>query len=57
MWESSIPNLPTDGLIELAKDTEHRIGSHVSGGNPIDEYVERQRYLLSLIQDELAKRT
>jgi hypothetical protein len=42
--------------MQLALDAEHRIGSHVVGGNQIDEYVERQQALLTLIQEELVKR-
>lgn len=55
-WKASIPNIPTIGLIDLAKDAEARIGSHVAGGNPVNEYVERQQALLKLIQDELLRR-
>ena len=55
-WKSSIPNLSTESLIILVHDAESRIGSHVAGGDPVDEYVEKQRYLLSLIQDELSRR-
>jgi hypothetical protein len=55
-WQRSIPNISTVGLLSLAKDAEYRIGSHVAGGNPVDEYVERQQALLSAIQDELNKR-
>ncbi|USK85709.1 hypothetical protein [Peribacillus asahii] len=43
-------------LYETVKDVEWRIGSHVAGGNPIDEYVDRQRKIIGLIQDELMKR-
>lgn len=52
----SIPRLTNFQLMDLAKDAEYRIGSHVAGGNPVDEYVERQQKILSLIQDELEKR-
>lgn len=55
-WESSISNISDQGLMDLAKDAEMRIGSHVAGGNPVSSYVEKQQYLLSLIQNELAKR-
>jgi hypothetical protein len=57
MWQSQIPQLSTQGLVLLAKDAEHRIGSHVAGGDPVPEYVERQQSLLTLIQDELVKRS
>jgi hypothetical protein len=56
LWQSQIPQLSTDSLIQLALDTEHRIGSHVAGGDPVKEYVESQQSLLTLIQDELVKR-
>lgn len=55
-WKSCIPNIPTDGLIDLAKDAEMRIGSHVAGSNPVPEYFERQQALLELIQEELERR-
>lgn len=51
-----IPNLPTEMLLRLAEDAHYRIGSHVAGGMPVDAYVEKQRKILSLIQDELANR-
>jgi hypothetical protein len=51
-----IPQLSDDQLIALAKDAEQRIGSHVAGGMPSDEYVARQRSILSMVQDELGKR-
>lgn len=44
-------------LHALAKDAEYRIGSHVAGGLPVDEYVEKQRHLLTLIQNELERRS
>jgi hypothetical protein len=30
LWQSQIPQLSTDSLIQLALDAEHRIGSHVA---------------------------
>ncbi|MFJ8268512.1 hypothetical protein [Peribacillus asahii] len=51
-----IASLSDYQLYETVKDVEWRIGSHVAGGNPIDEYVDRQRKIISLIQDELMKR-
>jgi hypothetical protein len=56
LWQSQIPQLSTESLIQLALDAEHRIGSHVAGGDPNSDYVERQQSLLTLIQDELVKR-
>lgn len=56
LLEASIHQVSTSGLIALALDAEHRIGSHVSGGEVNDEYVEKQRKLLTLIQAELKKR-
>jgi hypothetical protein len=55
-WKSSLPNLSTTSLIDLVRDAEARIGSHVAGGNPVTEYVEKQQALLELIQDELGRR-
>jgi hypothetical protein len=57
MWQSQIPQLSTPSLIQLAKDAEHRIGSHVAGGDPVPEYVEKQQTLLTLIKEELSKRS
>jgi hypothetical protein len=55
-WKSSIPRLSDSDLYNLAKDAEIRIGSHIAGGNPIDEYLGKQQALLELIQDELLRR-
>jgi hypothetical protein len=55
-WKSCLPHLSDLELCNLAKDAEARIGSHVAGGNAIDEYVQRQQALLELIQDELLRR-
>jgi hypothetical protein len=55
-WKSRIPFLSSSSLLNLAKDAEIRIGSHVAGGAPLTEYVEKQQALLGLIQDELASR-
>lgn len=55
-WKTYIPLLQTNDLIALTRDAEARIGSHVAGGNPVKEYVEKQRTLLTLIQEELQKR-
>jgi hypothetical protein len=55
-WKASIPYLSDADLLNLAKDAEARIGSHVAGGNDLDEYVQRQQALLELIQDELERR-
>lgn len=55
-WKDAIPNIPVEGLISLARDAEARIGSHVAGGNPVNEYVQRQQALLELVQDELLRR-
>lgn len=55
-WKSSISSLSDSQLYSLVKDVEARIGSHVAGGNAIDEYVQRQQALLELIQDELLRR-
>jgi hypothetical protein len=57
IWQSSIPQISTPGLISLAIDAEARIGSHVAGGDPLPEFIEKQQKLLSLIQDELSKRS
>jgi hypothetical protein len=57
LWQSQIPHLSTESLIQLALDAEHRIGSHVAGGVPNSAYVERQQALLTLIQEELVKRS
>jgi hypothetical protein len=56
-WKASLPNLSTTSLIDLVRDAEARIGSHVAGGNPVNEYVEKQQVLLELIRDELLNRS
>ncbi|MCM3567884.1 hypothetical protein [Neobacillus mesonae] len=55
-WKTCLPHLSDADLANLAFDTERRIGSHIAGGNPIDEYVQRQQALLEVIQDELLRR-
>ncbi|SDM18202.1 hypothetical protein [Bacillus sp. OK048] len=55
-WKASLPQLSYADLITLVEDAERRIGSHVAGGNEINEYVQRQQALLELIQDELLRR-
>ncbi len=57
LWKASIPTLATEGLYLLAKDAEARIGSHIAGGSPVDGYIESQRHLLTLIQNELENRS
>lgn len=56
LWKSQITQVPNEGLHSLAKDAEYRIGSHVAGGFPNQDYVEKQQTLLSLIQEELLRR-
>ncbi|MBO0961484.1 hypothetical protein J1P26_17395 [Neobacillus sp. MM2021_6] len=55
-WKSSLPQLSYADLLNLVEDAERRIGSYVAGGNPINEYVQRQQALLELIQEELERR-
>lgn len=55
-WKACLPHLADTDLVNLVHDTERRIGSHIAGGNQIDEYVQRQQALLELIQDELLRR-
>lgn len=55
-WKSQIPSLSDKQLHIFARDAEQRIGSHVAGGNPIDEYVQKQQAFLELIQEELLRR-
>ncbi|MCM3618715.1 hypothetical protein M3936_14080 [Sutcliffiella horikoshii] len=50
---TSIKNLSSEGLYLLAKDAEQRIGSHVAGGITDENYVNQQRNILQLVQDEL----
>lgn len=54
--ESQIKSLPMQGLLLLVEDVERRIGSHVAGGDPVEEYVQHQRYILDLVQNELERR-
>jgi hypothetical protein len=55
-WKASLPQLSDSELHILVKDAEYRIGSHIAGGNAIDEYVQKQQALLELVQDELLRR-
>ncbi|WP_203364703.1 hypothetical protein [Bacillus sp. REN10] len=54
--ESQIKSLSVEGLHLLVVDVERRIGSHVEGGDPADAYVEHQKYILDLVQEELKRR-
>ncbi|UAT31943.1 hypothetical protein K7T73_06905 [Bacillus badius] len=54
--ESQIKSLSENGLMLLAEDVNRRIGSHVAGGDPVEEYVQHQRYILDLVQEEFKKR-
>ncbi|MFL0361425.1 hypothetical protein ACH0BF_00215 [Pseudobacillus sp. 179-B 2D1 NHS] len=54
--EAQIKSLRTEGLLLLVEDVERRIGSHVAGGDPVEEYVDHQKYILSLVQQELERR-
>lgn len=56
LLESQIKSLRTEGLILLVEDAERRIGSHVAGGDPVEEYVDHQKYILDLVQEELKRR-
>ncbi|KIL80711.1 hypothetical protein [Bacillus badius] len=38
------------------EDVERPIGSHVAGGDPVEEYVDHQKYILDLVQQELERR-
>lgn len=55
-FASSIPNLTDDQLTALVQDCESRIGSHVAGGDPNEQYVEHQKMIIGLVQDELERR-
>ena len=54
--ESQIKSLRTEGLLLLVEDAEKRIGSHVAGGDPNEAYVQDQRYILDLVQEEFKRR-
>ena len=54
--ESQIKSLQTEGLLHLIEDAERRIGSHVAGGDPVESYMQHQRYILDLAQEELKRR-
>ncbi|MFL0365361.1 hypothetical protein ACH0BF_20345 [Pseudobacillus sp. 179-B 2D1 NHS] len=56
LLESQIKSLRTEGLLLLVEDAERRIGSHVAGGDPVEEYVQQQRYILDLVQEEFKRR-
>ena len=54
---NSIGNLSEDALFMLVQDAEHRIGSHVAGGMPDENYVMQQQHILTLVQEELNSRS
>ncbi|WP_203363065.1 hypothetical protein [Bacillus sp. REN10] len=54
--ESQIKSLSAEGLLLLVEDVERRIGSHTAGGDPVDAYIQHQRYILDLVQEELKSR-
>ncbi|KIL77798.1 hypothetical protein [Bacillus badius] len=54
--ESHIKSLSENGLMLLVEDAERRIGSHVACGDPVEEYVDHQKYIFSLVQPELERR-
>lgn len=54
--ESQIKSLSEEGLMLLVEDVERRIGSHVAGGDPVEEYVQHQLYILDLVQEEFRRR-
>ncbi|KIL74739.1 hypothetical protein [Bacillus badius] len=56
LLESQIKSLRTEGLILLVEDAERRIGSHIADGDPDEKYVDHQKYILSLVQQELERR-
>lgn len=54
--EGGINKLSTTGLLAMYKDVVHRIGTHVTGGNSVVEYIRKQERILNLIQDEILRR-
>ena len=54
--ESQIKGLLGKDLLLLVAGVERRIGSHIVGGDPVEEYVQQQRYILDLVHKELKKR-
>lgn len=54
--KAALRQLSYGGLLELAKDAQYRIGSHIAGGYPVEEYIEKQRNLLDEIQNEFIRR-
>lgn len=55
-YRAAMPNLSDEQLLALVQDCEARVGSHVMGGNPDENYIEKQRAIVSLVQDEFARR-
>lgn len=53
---SSIKGLSIDGLTLLVRDCEQRIGSNVAGGMPNETYIENQKGIINLVQEELLTR-
>lgn len=51
-----LKQLDERALFDLVKDCEARIGSHCAGGSPDDVYVQKQRAIITAVQNELNKR-
>lgn len=54
--KDSIKGLSDDGLYLVYQDAVQRVGSHVSGSDPVPEYIQQQESIMNMVQDELMGR-
>lgn len=52
----SISGLSIEGLLLLVQSCEQRIGSNVAGRMPDEAYINKQRGIISLVEEEILKR-
>lgn len=52
----AIRNLSTQGLYALVEDCTYRIGSHSLSDDPNEEYLNQQKAIVQMVQEELVSR-
>jgi hypothetical protein len=57
MSPNDLKGISDEGLRDLARDTFYRIGTHAAGEYPSDSYLEQQRSIIAMIQEELSRRS
>jgi hypothetical protein len=56
MIREQIKTLSDQGLMLLLNDTVMRIGSHSTGEYVVEEYIAKQKDIISAIEEEIEKR-